>query len=328
MPPYYNPFKINPNFLRHPTLKASVMSTQVAVAAGVAGLGIYAFYLRQNASGSATGAALATNMDAKDLKPGKLPLSGFGFHSLRLHSTELVNHNTKKLRFELPDPSQPSGLGLTSALLTISFPKGRWLPVLRPYTPTSDLNEPGYVELMVKLYPGGKQSTHLHSLQPGDTLTVAPIPELKWTPNKHPHVAMIAGGAGITPMYQLVRGILTNPADSTRITLVWGVNTDEDIFLRDQLAKLEESYPGRLRTVYVVSQPSAQSPHQKGYVNRQVLEQVGLGGAGVESNGTKVLLCGPPAMEKALKGTKGWVGGGKKGVLQELGYTQDQIYSF
>ncbi|KAK3339072.1 ferredoxin reductase-like protein [Neurospora tetraspora] len=326
MPPY-NPFKINPNFL-HPTLKASVMSTQVAVAAGVAGLGIYAFYLRRNASGSATGAALATNMDASDLKPGKLPLSGFGFHSLRLHSTELINHNTKKLRFELPDPSQPSGMGLTSALLTISFPKGRWLPVLRPYTPTNDLNEPGFVELMVKLYPGGKQSTHLHSLQPGDTLTVAPIPELKWTPNKHPHVAMIAGGAGITPMYQLVRGILTNPADSTRITLVWGVNTDEDIFLRDQLAELEQNYPGRLKTVYVVAQPSAQSPYQKGFVTRQVLEQAGISAAAEKSKGTKVLLCGPPAMEKALKGTKGWVGGGKKGVLQELGYTLDQIYSF
>ncbi|KAL0472561.1 NADH-cytochrome b5 reductase [Neurospora intermedia] len=325
--PLYNPYRINPNFLR-PPLKASVMSTQVAVAAGVAGLGTYAFYLRRNASGSATGTALATNMDASDLKPGKLPLSGFGFHSLRLHSTELINHNTKKLRFELPDRSQPSGIGLTSALLTISFPKGRWLPVIRPYTPTNDLNEPGFVELMVKLYPGGKQSTHLHSLQPGDTLTVAPIPELKWTPNKHPHVAMIAGGAGITPMYQLVRGILTNPADKTRITLVWGVNTDEDIFLRDQLAELEQNYPGRLKTVYVVAQPAAQSPYQKGFVTRQVLEQAGLSGATEKSKGTKVLLCGPPAMEKALKGTKGWVGGGKKGVLQELGYTQDQIYNF
>lgn len=326
MPPY-NPFKTKPNFLR-PPLKASVMSTQVAVAAGVAGLGIYAFYLRRNTSGSATGAALATNMDASDLKPGKLPLSSFGFHSLRLHSTELINHNTKKLRFELSDPSQPAGLGLTSALLTISFPKGRWLPVIRPYTPTNDLNEPGFVELMVKLYPGGKQSTHLHSLQPGDTLTVAPIPELKWAPNKHSHVAMIAGGAGITPMYQLVRGILTNPADSTRITLVWGVNTDEDIFLRDQLAKLEESYPGRLKTVYVVAQPDAQSPHQRGYVTRKVLEQAGVSAAAETSKDTKVFLCGPPAMEKALKGTKGWVGGGKKGVLQELGYTADQIYSF
>lgn len=140
MPPYNNPFKPNLNFLR-PPLKSSVMSTQVAVAAGVAGLGIYAFYLRRNASGSATGAALATNMDAKDLKPGKLPLSGFGFHSLRVHSTELVNHNTKKLRLELPDPSQPSGMGLTSALLTVSIPKGRWLPVLRPYTPTNDLSK-------------------------------------------------------------------------------------------------------------------------------------------------------------------------------------------
>jgi hypothetical protein len=36
-----------------------------------------------------------------------------GFTSLRLHSAEVVNHNTKRLRFELPDPNARSGLSLT-----------------------------------------------------------------------------------------------------------------------------------------------------------------------------------------------------------------------
>lgn len=100
------------------------MSTQVAVAAAIAGIGVYALYLRRNS--------------AQD-KSGKPVFSSFGFRSLRLHSTELINHNTKKLRFELPDASQPSGLSLTSALLTVSFPNGGWLPVLRPYTPVNEL---------------------------------------------------------------------------------------------------------------------------------------------------------------------------------------------
>ena len=99
------------------------MSTQVAVAADVAGIGPYALYMRKNS---------APTM-------GKPIFGSFGFHSLKLHSSEMINHNTKKLRFELPDASQPSGLALSSALLTVSFPNGRWLPVLRPYTPTNDL---------------------------------------------------------------------------------------------------------------------------------------------------------------------------------------------
>ena len=100
------------------------MSTQVAVVAAVAGIGAYAWYMRSS----------------KSTASDKPVFASFGFHSLRLESTELINHNTKKLRFALPDSSKPSGLSLTSALLTVSFPKGRWLPVLRPYTPVNDLS--------------------------------------------------------------------------------------------------------------------------------------------------------------------------------------------
>ena len=99
------------------------MSAQVAVAAAVVGVGAFVYFKN---SAPPTGRPL---------------FAKFGFNSLKLHSTELINHNTKKLRFELPDASQPSGLTLSSALLTVSFPNGRWLPVLRPYTPVNDLGE-------------------------------------------------------------------------------------------------------------------------------------------------------------------------------------------
>ncbi|KAK3292156.1 uncharacterized protein B0H64DRAFT_445117 [Chaetomium fimeti] len=291
-------------FLRA-THRANVMgTTQVAVAAAVAGIGAYAWYTRSNSTSS-----------------DKPVFSSFGFHTLRLDSTELINHNTKKLRFALPDATKPSGLPLTSALLTVAFPSGRWLPVIRPYTPVNDINEPGYVELMVKLYPNGKQSTHLHSLQPGDTLTMAPVRGLAWTANQHPHVALIAGGAGISPMYQLARGILRDPTDRTRVTLVWGVNTDADLFLRDEFAALEREHPGRFRAVYVVADPGVGSQHKKGFVTRQLLEGVGLAAGEEQNRDGKVLVCGPPAMEKALKGKK-------TGVLAELGYRPDQVYSF
>lgn len=190
-------------------------------------------------------------------------------------------------------------------------------------------DEKGYIEYMVKHYPGGKQSTHLHSLKPGDRITFAPIKGYAWTPNKHPHVALIAGGAGITPMYQLARGILNNPDDHTRITLVWGVNTDDDIFLRDQFAALEKKFPGQFKAVYAVADPAPGSPHLKGFVTKEVLESAGLGAADREKDaGLKVLVCGPPPMEKALAGTKGWGGAATGGVLAELGFTPDQVHRF
>ncbi len=123
----------------------------------------------------------------------------------------------------------------TAAVLTASWPKGSWTPVVRPYTPVSSSEEPGILELLVKRYPSGKQSTHLHSLQPGDHLLfAAALRSHQWKSNNVPHVTLIAGGSGITPIYQLAKGIVTNPDDKTKVTLVYAANSEEDILLKKE----------------------------------------------------------------------------------------------
>jgi len=104
------------------------MRTSALVAAAAVAVGGYALY----ASRSAAHAEEAG---------GKPTFGSFGFRTLRLSSTEMVNHDVKRLRFDLADPKTKSGLTLTSALLTISFPGGGWIPTLRPYTPVNDLGE-------------------------------------------------------------------------------------------------------------------------------------------------------------------------------------------
>ncbi|KAI1077576.1 putative NADH-cytochrome B5 reductase [Whalleya microplaca] len=250
------------------------------------GLGLYCRYM--------TNAAHAESGEKKAFGQGP------AFLSLRLESSEAVNHNTKRLRFELPEPDVISGLGLTSALLTFSWPKGCMLPVIRPYTPISTLDEPGILEFLVKRYPNGKQSTHLHSLQPGESLRfVVPIPGYKWHANKHAEITLIAGGAGITPAYQLIKGILQNPADHTKITLVFGVNTDADLLLKKEFDEYEARFPGRFKAVYTVSHPAQGSAFRKGYVTKELLKEVAMSSVPVTDD-AKVFVCGPPPMEEAL----------------------------
>lgn len=119
---FANPFR--PVHLRS-GLTAGTMTTPVGIAAAVAGIGAYALYAKRSSSSS---------------QASKEPFASFGFHQLRLQSSESLNHNTKRLRFELPDPDVKSGLGLTSAVLAITFPNGGWIPCIRPYTPTNDLS--------------------------------------------------------------------------------------------------------------------------------------------------------------------------------------------
>ncbi|KAJ0278087.1 hypothetical protein COL940_007465 [Colletotrichum noveboracense] len=252
------------------------------VAAGGIGLGIFSKMMIGNAA-------------AESGAPPKVFGAGPAFVSLPLESSEQVNHNTKRLRFKLPQRDAVSGLSLTY--------------------------DAGYLELMVKKYPDGKQSTHLHSLAPGQKLLfAAALKGHQWKPNSYPHVTLIAGGAGITPIYQLAQGILRNPQDRTAITLVFGVNSDQDVLLKKEFEEFEREFPGRFRAVYTVSNPVAGSPYRKGYVTKQLLEEVAPVPKTAE---TKVFVCGPPAMEAALVGKRT-----VPGILQELGYRKDQIHQF
>ncbi|OLN97038.1 NADH-cytochrome b5 reductase 2-like protein 1 [Colletotrichum chlorophyti] len=226
--------------------------------------------------------------------PPKVFGAGPAFVSLPLESSEVVNHNTKRLRFKLPQ---------------------------REANVNAKLDEPGYLELMVKRYPDGKQSTHLHTLAPGQKLLfAAAIKGHQWKPNSYPHITLIAGGAGITPLYQLAQGILRNPQDKTAMTLVFGVNSDQDLLLRQEFAQMEKQFPDRFKAVYTVSNPGPNSPYRKGYVTKKLLEEVV---PSPEAGNTKVFVCGPPAMEEALVGKRS-----SPGILEQLGYRRDQIHRF
>ena len=210
---------------------------------------------------------------------------------------------------------------IPAAVLTYSWPKNNWLPVMRPYTPISEIEEPGVLELMVKQYPNGKQSTHIHSLQPGDKLTfVAAIRGHQWKPNCVPHVTLVAGGAGITPIYQLARGILQNKEDKTAITLVYGTNTDQDVLLEKEFNALKSQYGDRFNFVYTVSRTEPNSRFREGRVTQKLLEEVAPLKEGSEK---MVFICGPPAMEASLVGSRK-----EPGILQQLGYRKDQIVQF
>lgn len=186
---------------------------------------------------------------------------------------------------------------------------------------TQAQDEPGHLDLLVKRYPNGKASSHLHSLKPGQTLLfAAALRGFHWKPNSYPHITLIAGGAGITPIYQLAKGILRNPEDKTAITLVFGVNSDEDVLFKDTFEEYERDFPGRFKAVYTVSHPIEGSSFHSGYVTKELLEKVAP--LPRDAN-TKVFVCGPPAMETALVGKKG-----QTGILKQLGYRNDQIHKF
>jgi cytochrome-b5 reductase len=297
-------------------------------AAGALGVGGVGYYFLNSSS-----EAKLENKAKEELsKISGTPKAAFtggeqGFVSLLLKDVEVINHNTKRFVFQLPEGDMVSGLQVASALLTKFVPEGQ-KPVLRPYTPTSDESAKGYLELIVKKYPNGPMSTHLHDMVPGQRLDFkGPLPKYPWAANKHDHIALIAGGTGITPMYQLIRAIFDNPSDKTKVTLVFGNVTEEDILLKRELAKIENTYPQRFRAFYVLDNPPKDWAGNKGYITKDLLKTVL---PEPKEGNIKIFVCGPPGLYKAISGTKVSPKdqGELSGVLKELGYTENQVYKF
>ncbi|KAI7192090.1 hypothetical protein D0869_15207 [Hortaea werneckii] len=252
---------------------------------------------------------------------------------LTVTGVEQVNHDTKRITFSLPGgKEETTGVPASAAILTQHTPPNAWFPVLRPYTPIHDRSNPGILQLLVKKYPSGVASSYMHSLTPGSQLTVrGPIPGYVWQASPTPRdVIFVAGGAGITPIYSLAREALKDEQDRTRIHLLWGVNGERDIVLRDELAALQERYPERFDVRYFVSNGEAgvgsakeQQQREKGYIDavalRSAMEKCESGSFG-DAKGTKVFFCGPPGMQEKLVG--------KKGVLSELGVGKKEVYAW
>lgn len=182
--------------------------------------------------------------------------------------------------------------------------------------------------MLVKKYPDGPMSTHLHNMTPGQRLDVkGPLPKYEWSENKHDHIALVAGGTGITPMYQLARAIFSNPNDKTKVTLVFGNVTEEDILLKKELSELENTYPQRFRAFYVLDKPPKGWAGNSGYMDKNLLKTV-LPEAKEEN--IKVFVCGPPGLMKAISGNKVSAKdqGELTGALKDLGYKAEQVYKF
>jgi cytochrome-b5 reductase len=202
-------------------------------------------------------------------------------------------------------------------------------PVIRPYTPVSEDDARGYMDLVVKRYEGGPMSSHIHAMEPGQRLDFkGPIPKYEWTPNKHDHVVMIAGGTGITPMWQVIQKIFSNPdVDRTKVTLLYGNVTEDDIILKRELEHLENQYPQRFKAFYVLDNPPHNWTQGKGFVTKELIKQVA---PEPKEENIKFFVCGPPGLYKAISGTKKSPKdqGELDGALKALGYSKEQVFKF
>lgn len=240
------------------------------------------------------------------------------FNEYPLIEKQIISHDTRKFTFGLP---VGYSLGLpTGQHLTLKYIDKDGKPVQRSYTPTSDNDVLGKVEFVIKVYKagvhpkfpeGGKMSQHLDSLKLGDKILMkGPKGHLEWLgqgnfkvkplgkPKEVRHcdcIGMIAGGTGITPMLQVLNAIFKNPADQTKVKLLYANQTEEDILVREELEHLAETYPERFQLHYTLDRPPDNWMYSSGFVTKKMMEGHLLFEPGLKQ---QFMMCGPPPMLK------------------------------
>lgn len=206
-----------------------------------------------------------------------------------------LSHDTIRLVFGLPHENSVLGLPTGQHVAIKHEVDGK--PVSRSYTPTSSNKDRGRLELTIKVYEGGQLTPWLNKLNVGDTVDIrGPKGEMKYHKNLVKELGMVAGGTGITPMYQIIRRICEDPKDDTKLTLLYANKTKEDILLKKELDNFA-STTDQFKVHYVLSDPPENWQGKTGRITQQMIEQHLPGPAGEDS---KVLLCGPDPMTEAM----------------------------
>jgi cytochrome-b5 reductase len=127
--------------------------------------------------------------------------------------------------------------------------------VVRSYTPITLDDTRGYFELLVKTYAEGNASRYLDALKVGEKARFkGPKGRFVYSRNMARELGMIAGGTGITPIMQVIRAVLRDAEDRTKMSLVFGNLTESDILLYQELKELASKNSDRFRVHFVVNE--------------------------------------------------------------------------
>ncbi|KXG47578.1 Cytochrome b5 [Penicillium griseofulvum] len=239
----------------------------------------------------------ASTMKKQDPHLVKGFLEPKNYKKLPLVQKEQLSPNVYRFVFQLPNNRDVIGLPIGQHVAIKAMVNGA--SVSRSYTPTSNNLDLGKLELVIKCYPDGLLTgQYLESLEIGDKVEFrGPKGGMKYHNGLCKKIGMIAGGTGITPMYQLIRAICEDDRDTTEISLIYANRSEEDILLRRELEAFARGYPKNFKLWYMLDHPSDNWAYGKGYVTGEVMA------ARLPSPApdTKIMLCGPPGMVNASK---------------------------
>ncbi|CAG7916595.1 unnamed protein product [Penicillium olsonii] len=232
-----------------------------------------------------------------------------------------VSWDTRIFVFDLEHEKQTLGLPIGQHLMIKVQDPTNSEAVIRSYTPMSDTNLIGKMELLVKIYfpsdsiPGGKMTLALDKLPLGSVIDCkGPTGRFEYLGNGRVSISgkvrqlrsfkMICGGTGITPVFQVLRAVMQDTQDPTMCTVLNGNRQEEDILCRSDLDAYVALDGRKCNVVHTLTKGSDTWSGRRGRISEELLAEY----AAPEEQ-SMVLVCGPGPMEKSARAillSQGW----------------------
>ncbi|PYH63222.1 nitrate reductase NiaD [Aspergillus vadensis CBS 113365] len=240
-----------------------------------------------------------------------------------------VSWDTRIFTFQLQHDKQTLGLPIGQHLMIkVADPTSKEA-IIRSYTPISDTNQEGTMDLLVKIYfdtptvKGGKMTMALEKLALGSEIDCkGPTGRFEYLGNgkvmvsgKERHVSsfkMICGGTGITPIFQVLRAVIQDKQDPTSCVVLDGNRQEEDILCRDELDAYEALDSKKCKVVHTLTKAPDSWTGRRGRISEDLLKEYVI-----PDGKSMVLICGPEAMEKSARK-----------ILLEQGWAESDLHFF
>ncbi|KAF3908206.1 hypothetical protein AA313_de0202700 [Arthrobotrys entomopaga] len=176
----------------------------------------------------------------------------------KLIEKRTISWDTKIFTFSLQHADQIVGLPIGQHLMIKVQDQKTGEAIIRSYTPISEGNMQGRLELLVKIYfasevplfPGGRMTMALDALSIGQEVEIkGPTGKLEYLGKGRVTIrgiekrvksfCMICAGSGITPIFQVLRAVMQDREDDTRCVVFDGNRLEEDILCREHLDRYE-----------------------------------------------------------------------------------------
>ncbi|XP_047477389.1 NADH-cytochrome b5 reductase 1-like [Penaeus chinensis] len=115
---------------------------------------------------------------------------------------------------------------------------------------------------------------------------------IEYEANQLDEVTLLASGGGITPGMQLIRAVMHNPDDRTKIKLLYFSENYDEILYRDELDRYAAK-DSRLHIVHTLGESPEDWEGEEGFIDTQMINKHVTKPNDLRQ---KIIMCGGPTM--------------------------------